>query len=186
MKITGIVLETKGKTAFIYTDKGEFRKVKINSEVPSIGERYTGKSRGIHLIKGQVHPFRNLFFIILITLLFSSLCFAYTYFSPTSTILIDNGYNSSFQLKCNRWDKIIKTSSVDDKINIILKKVNLKNYDANEALIIIIKECKTKHYIKEDKATLLYVNGQDLNLSQLKKFADDNSIKLIINSNGEN
>jgi len=186
MKITGIVLEIKNKTAFVYTDKGEFRKVKINSEVPSIGEKYRGKSRGIHLIKGQVHPFRNLFFIIILTLLISSLCFAYTYFSPTSTILIDNGSNSSFQLKCNRWDKIIKTSSVDDKITAILKEVNLKNCNTNEAIINIIKECKTRHYIKEGKAILLYVHGKDLNLSQLKKFANDNSIKLIINSNGEN
>lgn len=186
MKITGIVLETKGKTAFIYTDKGEFRKVKINSEVPSIGEKYTGKSRGIHLIKGQVHPFRNFFFIIILTLLISSLCFAYTYFSTASTILIDNGSNSPFQLKCNRWDKVVKTSSVDNKITVILKKVNLKNYNADKALIAILTECKAKHYIKEDKAILLYVHGKDLDLSQLKKFANNNSIKLIINSNGEN
>lgn len=185
MKFTGIVLEVKNKNAFIYTDKGEFRKVKINSEVPSIGEKYTGKSRGIHIIKGQVHPFRNLFFIIILTLLISSLCFAYTYFSPTSTIIIDTGSYSSFQLKCNRWDKIIKTSSVDNKISVILKKVNLKNYGTNEALITILKECKTKHYIKQDKAILLYVHGQDLNLSQLKKFASNNFLKLIINSNGE-
>lgn len=186
MKITGIVLEIKNKTAFVYTDKGEFRKVKINSEVPSIGEKYTGKSQGIHLIKGQIHPFRNLLFIIILTLLISSLCFAYTYFSTTSTILIDNVSNSSFQLKCNRWNKIIKTSSVDNKINVILKKVNLKNYNTDEALINVLKECKVRHYIKENKTILLYVHGKDLDLSQLKKFADDNSIKLIINSNGEN
>lgn len=186
MKVTGIVLETKGKTAFVYTDKGEFRKVRINLTVPSIGEKYTGKSRGIHLIKGQVHPFRNFFFIIILALLISSLCFAYTYFSPASTILIDNGYNSSFQLKCNRWDKVVKTSSVDNKITVILKKANLKNCNADEAIISILKEFKSKHYIKEDKTILLYVHGKDLNLSQLKKFADDNSIKLIINSNGEN
>lgn len=185
MKITGIVLEVKGKTAFIYTDKGEFRKVKINSEVPSIGERYTGKSRGSHLIKGQLHPFRNIFFILILTLLISSLCFAYTYFSPISTILVDDGHNPSFQLKCNRWDKIIRTSSVDNNISVILKKVDFKNYNTDKALIFILKECKSKHYIKEDKSVLLYVHGQDLDLSELKKFASDNSIKLIINSNGE-
>lgn len=185
MKLTGIVLEVKNKTAFIYTNKGEFRKVKINSKsLPCIGEEYTGKSKGIHLIKGQIHPFRNFFFILMLIFSTTLVCFTYTYFSTASTIIIDAG--PSFQLNSNRWNTVISSSSVNDKISVILKDVNLKNYNTNKALKIIFNQCKTRHYISWDKPILLYIHGNDVNLSEFKKFANDNSIKIIINSNGEN
>ncbi|MCD2348558.1 anti-sigma factor domain-containing protein [Clostridium guangxiense] len=183
MKFTGIVLEVKDKTAFIYTNNGEFRKVKIHSETPSIGQEYTGKSQGIHPIKGQIHPLRNFFFMLILIFSISSLCFTYLYFSSASTIIIDAGL--SFQLNCNRWNTVVGSSSVDFKGNVILKKINLKKSGADEALIKIIKQCKTNHYIKEDTSILIYIHGNDINLSKLKKFASNNSIKLTINSNGE-
>lgn len=185
MKFTGIVLEIKNKTAFIYTNKCEFRKVKINSEaLPCIGEEYTGKSQGIHLINGKIHPFRNFFFILMLIFSISLVCFTYAYFSTASTIIIDAG--PSFELNCNRWSTVISSSSVTDKISVILKDITLKNYNTNKALTIIFRQCKTKHYIRDDKPILVYIHGNNINLSEFKKFANDNSIKIIINSNGEN
>lgn len=182
MKVTGIVLEIKNKTAFIYTNEGEFRKVKIDSEMPSIGQEYTGKSKGIHLIKGQMHPFRNAIFMFILTILISLVCFTYVYFSTTSTIIVDIG--SSFELSCNRWSTVTEGSSIDNKLSILLKKISFKNRNADEALVNIINQCKTSHYVKKDKSILLYIHGDNVNLPKLKKFADNNSLKLIINSNG--
>lgn len=124
------------------TSSGEFVKVKAKNKPPSLGEIYSGK---VHTATS--YPRLSLIAAML------AFCIivaggSYTYYVPAATVTID--INPALKLDLNRWNRIIKVSSLNDDGEKMLQGLKLKNKTVDEALLLILEVAKDTDVITED------------------------------------
>lgn len=178
---TGIVMQLDKKHAFIMTETGEFLKVKLNRNIPKIGEIFTGEISSKYAFYKYAAAAASLIFVLL------SGSGAYAYYSPAASILVN--INPSVKLQVNRWDRVIKSIPLNEDGIILLKDLNLKNNSINSALDKIIDESKkdnfiNKDYIESGKTITIAVEDnklkKDFNLSQFEEHAKENKLNIKI------
>lgn len=176
---TGIVMQHNKKNAFIMTNTGEFLKVKVNKEMPNIGEVYTGE-----VVKEMpIYKYAATAASLALVLLFGSAAYAYN--TPVASMVID--INPSIKLDVNRWDRIIKSVPLNNDGEKVLESLNIKNKQLNEGLNLIIDEAKkdnyiNSNYIESGKVITLSIENNKLNkhydLSKFEDYVKEN--KLVV------
>lgn len=140
---TGIVMEIKNKKACIMTADGEFVKVKIFGDSPTMGSSYTG------VTAAKISFFKYASAVACLLLFTSMGGVAYGYYKPITSIVLD--INPSLELKANKWNRIIKTLPLNDDGEKLLTSLNVKNKSVDEALSVIIDEAENEHFIDTTK-----------------------------------
>ncbi|WP_050355872.1 anti-sigma factor domain-containing protein [Gottschalkia purinilytica] len=122
----GIVMESNKNYIVVLTDDGQFVKLRAKNNPPKVGEIYIGK---------EVTSIRKFVSVasILFCLLFGTGVYAYN--TPTSSIIIGN--SSDIKIEVNMFNRIIKTTPLNDKGNEILKSVNVKHKPIDKGIKII-------------------------------------------------
>lgn len=171
-------MEIKNKYVHILTPDGEFVKVKIKGNVPSIGSTYSGQPSS----KLPLSKYASIAACFILFFSFSGA--AYAYYTPVASLVLKS--NPSIELKINRWNKIIKTLPLNDNGKNILNSVNIKNKSVNEGLTIILDEADKENFLKNepDKKISLVVNSDrnlDLNINELENKLKEKNFQLEVN-----
>lgn len=172
-------MEIKSKSAYILTPDGQFLKVKIKGNVPSIGSTYTGQT------SSKLPLSKYTAIAACLILFFSFGGAAYAYYTPVASLVLK--INPSIELKINRWNKIIETLPLNDNGKTILDSVNVKNKSVNEGLNIILDEADRENFIKaepeNDKKINLDINSDknlDLNINEFQNKIKDKNLQLEV------
>lgn len=178
---TGIVMEIHKRQASIMTNNGQFLKVKLGKQIPSVGEIYTGEI----LVKTPYHKYAaaaaSLVFILL------SGTVSYAYYTPTASVVVN--INPSIELKVNRWDRILKTIPLNDDGKVVLASIDIKNKSLTEGLDLIVDEAKKDNFINEDyiqsgKTITVSVEKSKSNkkpdISRFEEYAKKNNLKVNV------
>jgi len=178
---SGIVMQLDKKHAFIMTETGEFLKVKLNRNVPKIGEVFTGEISSKNSFYKYAAAAASLIFVLL------SGSGAYAYYSPSASIIVS--INPSVKLQVNKWDRVIKSIPLNEDGTTLLHGLNLKNNSLNSALDKIIDESKkdnfiNKEYIESGKTITIAVEDNKLkkefNLSEFEEHAKKSNLNIKI------
>lgn len=171
-------MEIKNKYAHILTPDGEFVKVKIKGNIPSIGSTYSGQPSS----KLPLSKYASIAACFILFFSFSGA--AYAYYTPVASLVLKS--NPSIELKINKWNKIIKTLPLNDTGKNILNSVNIKNKSVNEGLNIILNQADKENFFKNepDKKISLDVNSDrnlDLNINELENKLKEKNFELEVN-----
>lgn len=174
-------MQVEKKHAFIMTNSGEFLKIRVGKGEPSLGEIYTGEAVKETPFFKYAATAASLAFI----LFFGGA--AKAYYTPVSTV--DISINPSVQLQLNRWDKIIKTTALNEDGKKVLEGLNIKNKALNEGLDLIVEEAKkdnfiNKNYIESGKTIQVSISskkeGKAFNLSEFEEYTKKNNLNVNI------
>lgn len=187
MNKTGLVMEVKSNTAILLTSSGEFVKVCYSGKAPIVGETYTG------IIKNEKSLIKQLAAaIVLFVILISGGGTAYAYFTPVATVQVN--INPSIEIKVNRFDKIIESVPMNNDGKTLLQKLQLKNKNINEALILVVEEAKkenfiNKEYISKGKTISITISSKNanetININKFQKYIEEVKINTHIDDNGK-
>lgn len=173
-------MEIKNKSAYILTPDGEFVKVKIKGNAPSIGSTYSGEP------SSKLPLSRYASIAACLILFFSFGGVAYAYYTPVASLVLKT--DSAIELKINRWNKIIETLPLNDDGKDILDSVNLKNKSVNEGLNLILDKADRENLIKgqseHDKKINLAISSDkdlDLDINELENTLKDKNLQLEVN-----
>ena len=161
---TGIVMEIKDNLAYIMTQNGEFEKVKINNNSPSIGEIYTGE---IYKKYNYIRYFVSAASIFLCLALGSG---SYAYYKPVNSVIVKVD-NIDTKIQVNRFNKIISVSTEETSNNVV-KSLELKHKDLNDGLAQIVDASKGSN--NENKLLVkIKTNNKDKAKLDIEKFKED-------------
>lgn len=184
MNKTGLVLKTHKNTATLVTASGEFVKVTISKNPPKIGDTYTG---AVKKEKSILKPFAAAAAIAIFLL---SSAGVYAYSAPEATVEVT--INPSIELKLNYFNKIIKSTPLNEDGNTLLKNIDIKNKSIDEALTLLVSQAKKDNfindaYVEEGKIISVKIlsKNKDLNISNFEKYIDNNKLNTNINNNGK-
>lgn len=143
MNKSGIVLQTNNKIACLMTSDGSFVKVKIKgSSMPQEGQIYSGEMyKSIPNFKLPLIAAMTSFFVFLGGGM-------YTYYTPAAELTID--MNPSVKLTLNRWNRIIKSTSLNSDGEIILSSIKLSNKKVDDGLELIVNQAITDNFINDE------------------------------------
>lgn len=184
---TGIVMQLNKNHACVMTSSGEFLKLKINKTPPKVGEVYTGQ-----IVKDI--PFYK-YAVTAATLTFIFLCSstAYAYYTPVASVVVD--INPSIKLDLNRWNRIIKTTPLNEDGKKVLSELKVQNKSLNDGLDSIIIQAKKDNFINGDKSNNANTVNididsskpiSDFNISQFEEKAKSDNINLNITKSSNN
>lgn len=180
-KNTGIVMELGKSHAIIMTNHGEFLKVASGKNKPQIGEIFTGEAAKSTPFYKYALSAASLAFV----LLFGSS--AYAYYTPVASIQVD--INPSIKLDINRFNRIIKTTPLNEDGERVLSEINIKNKPINAGLNLIVDEAKkdnfiNENYINQGKAIKVAIENakqdRDIDLSEFSTYVSKNNLKLTV------
>ena len=164
-KLKGIVTEIKGKKACILTAGGEFVFVKILGKIPSIGEEYEG------LRITRLNLIRNASVAASVAVCIAIGSAAYVYATPVSTISLSS---PQVKVEVNRWNRIIKYSSLDSSTEKYLDSLNIKNKPLSDGLDKIMDNAKNVPDNVKNKDSKPAYSDKD-NVSDKSKDSSSNS-----------
>ena len=186
MNKTGLVLKVENNIATLVTNSGEFVEVLAEKNTPKIGETYSGA------IKKENNFIKYLAAVAAMLIIFiGGGGTAYAYYTPTATVLVS--INPSIEIKINRFDKIIKVSPKNTDGETLLKSMELKNRNIDEALMLVVEQAKkdnfiNENYIAEGKTISVKISAKDsnksINIDKFEKVVDENKINTDIDNNG--
>ncbi len=178
---TGTVLKIKGKTAYIMTSSGDFKKIKVDvqSESSKVGS----------IIIGKVSKSMKIYFypvlVSIFSLLFLSLIALAIYKQPYITIVMD--MNASVKMEVNRFNQVVSCKGTNSKGKEIASSINIDKKPIDEYLKTILYRGKEMKIIDKKYPIYIYINGNTLKDEELKstiKFIKENKIDARINNNG--
>jgi len=168
---TGIVMEIKGSVAYIMTQSGEFDKIKIKGDKPSIGEIYTGE---IYAKNNNFKYFVSAASVLLCVVLGSS---SYAYYKPVNSLIVKIDDNDA-KIQINRFNKIIKVSTTKEESDNVINSLKLKHKDINDGLTQIVNSSKGTN---NDNNLLIEIknNTKDTSKIDIEKFKENMKEKKI-------
>lgn len=178
---TGIVMQLEKRHAFIMTNTGEFLKVKVGMQSPSIGEVYSGEIAK----KVPIYKYASMAASLLFVLFFGGV--SYAYYTPVASVEVN--INPSIELQVNRWDRILKSIPLNDDGVTVLNSLYIKNKPLNEGLNLIVEEAKkdnfiNENYIESGKVITVSVKenklDKDINLSSFEEHAKKDNLTVEI------
>lgn len=181
---TGLVVSTKGRSAVIMSNSGEFYSVNTAGKKIEIGEELAGTVVINRPFYKNLAAVASLLFFILIG---SAI---YTYNTPVATVLVN--VNPSIQLKTNRYSRIISYAALNSDGSRVLNGISIKNKSMDEGLYLIIKQCKKDNfindkYVKSGKTIMINITSRDnkqLNISKSEKYILSSGLNAEINNSG--
>jgi hypothetical protein len=186
MRKVGKVINIDKDTVYVVTKKNEFVKLVRNEHTPIKGEIYAGE-----VYKPSNYALK--IFILLMFFICLMASFQYTmYLKPKLTLVVK--MNATVKLKINKYDRIIKVEGINTKGKQSVENLKIKNQSINDGLILLMNRCIEEKFIdekfiKSNKRILVYItnnyNNIILDLSEFKKHAEKNKLKIIINNNGK-
>jgi len=184
---TGIVMQLNKNHACVMTNSGEFLRLKISKTPPIVGDIYTGLVvKDIPFYKYAVTA-ATLAFLML----FSST--AYAYYTPVASVVVD--INPSIKLDLNKWNRIIKTTPLNEDGKKVLSELKVQNKSLNDGLDSIVIQAKKDNYINEDNnknGNIVNIDIEssksinDFNISKFEEKAKSDNIKLNITTTTNN
>lgn len=174
----GVTIKTFRGRAYILTFRGEFLKIKPNSEV-KIGEACEGKE------KKFLGNFKIHISILLVILIMIGSCIVIEYRRTQSIIVIET--TSSIKIHINRLNKVIYMYSPTDKGRELIDHIDILNRDVDEATAKIFEYAFNNDMIDPNKKVLITINGQPIkygSFTKTNKFISENNIPVIINNSG--
>lgn len=185
----GLVMELKGKNAYIMTSSGEFVKVKIDKDktLPAVGGEYSSTIFENPFI--GISKFKNVVAACLLFFILSLGGGTFAYYTPTSTVTIN--INPSIEFKINRWSRVLSSSALNSDGEKVLSEIKPKNKLIKDALMMVINQSKQDKYINDNyismgKTITINIVGKEVNLSSLEKDLSEGSVNVKIDSNGNN
>lgn len=185
---TGVVVKIAKNYICVRTVKGEFYNLKLQGYTPKIGDIYSGP-----IVSSQSKSIKLILVIVFLAIVFVLGKNIYTYFTPSSSVIIN--LSPTIQIKLNKWDKIIDIKSQNSSGRKILESINLKNKSINNGLQMIFDKAKeiniiNKKYIDRGKSITIFVSIKDSStsypdLSTFKKYTEARNISCNINYDGE-
>lgn len=184
---SGMVMQLKGQHAFIMTNTGEFLKLKLNKNSPKIGEIYTGEVVQDTPFYKYALTAATLAFLVL----FGST--AYAYYTPVASVVVN--INPSIKLDLNKWNKIIKSTALNDDGKKVLSELKVKNKSLDDGLNSIVDQAKKDNfinveYIESGKTITIDINSskqiKDFNLSKFENNIKSGNINLKITTSENN
>lgn len=169
--------------AVIMTNTGEFLKLKVSETFPKPGEIYTGELAKSTPFYKYALTAATLTFL----LLFGST--AYAYYSPVASVTVN--INPSIKLDLNRWNKIIKSTPLNEDGKKVLSELNIKNKNLNDALASIVDQAKkdnfiNKAYIEKGKTITINIDSskplKNLKLSDFEEHIKSDNLNMKINT----
>lgn len=181
---TGLVVSTKGRSAVIMSDSGEFYKVNTAGKKIEIGEELTGTVTINKPFYRSLAAVASLLFFILIG---SGI---YIYSTPVATVLVN--INPSIQLKTNRYSRIISFTALNNDGNKVLKGIKLKNKTLDDGLYLIIKQSQKDNFIndkymdngKKIMVDITSMNNRHFDLSKSELYISTSGLNAEINNSG--
>jgi hypothetical protein len=178
---TGIVMQLEKRHAFIMTNTGEFLKVKVGKQSPSIGEVYSGEIAK----KVPIYKYASMAASLLFVLFFGGV--SYAYYTPVASVEVN--INPSIELQVNRWDRIIKSIPLNDDGVTVLSSLDIKNKPLNVGLDLIVEEAKKDNFINEsyiESGKVITVSvkenklEKEINLSSFQEHAKKDNLTVEI------
>jgi hypothetical protein len=178
---TGVVMQLEKRHAFIMTNTGEFLKIKVGKQAPSIGEVYSGEIAK----KVPIYRYASVAASLLFVLFFGGV--SYAYYTPVTSVEVN--INPSIELKLNRWERIIKSIPLNDDGVKVLNSLDIKNMPINEGLNLIVEEAKkdnfiNDNYIESGKVITVSVKenklDKDINLSNFEEHVKKDNLTVEI------
>lgn len=159
----GIIMDYNGKEAVLLTQSGEFLKIKPKYKV-EIGQEYTHEE---FLYKKQLLIAASFLICALLSI------FTFMYNQVYASLLVT--INPQFKIDINKFQRIIRVIPLNEDAEKILKKVNLKNKNIDDGLIMIVNKAKDEKFISNEyynktKAIRIIVDGKGVKLT---KFANE-------------
>lgn len=183
----GLVMEIKGNAAYIMTLDGRFLKIKVDKgkALPVIGGEYNGKV--YDTLFTCIKKFKYIAAACLMFFILSLGGGAYAYYAPVSTVTIS--INPSIEFKLNRWNRILSSQALNSDGEKILKEINTKNTQIDDALVMVVNQAKEDKYINDnyinaDKTIAVNITGKEIGLPSLEKELSKNNLNAKIDSNG--
>lgn len=139
---TGIVMQLNKQHAFIMTSNGEFLKLKLSKNLPKLGEEYTGEVAKDTPFYKYALTAASLAFLVF----FSST--AYAYYTPVASVVVN--INPSIKLDLNKWNRIIKSTPLNQDGEKVLSELKVKNKSLNDGLDSIVIQAKKDNFINSD------------------------------------
>lgn len=174
----GIVIKSLKNSVYILTSKGEFIKLKNNSEVKA-GEIAEGKQKkGISDYKIPI--------AITIFILFFIGCGIFIKYNRTESIVVVET-TSNIKMHVNSFDKVIYIYSPTDKGKLMISNINVLNKDVDDAVTEVLKYAIDNEMLDLTKKTLVTITGKPLKygkFSETNKFISENKIPVLINNSG--
>ncbi|SHK77126.1 Anti-sigma factor N-terminus [Clostridium cavendishii DSM 21758] len=186
MSKTGIVLSVERNTATILTNTGEFVSVVCHKNIPKIGEAYTGE------IKKSSNKLKPLIIAAMFFIIILSGGSAYAYFTPVATV--DVSINPKLKLEINRFDRVLKSTPINEDGTILLKNLSLKNKNLDDALVEIIDEATKDNFINnsynsDGKKIILTIVGtnykKNIDINKFEEYITEKKLNTVISENGK-
>lgn len=180
----GIAIRINKRSACILTSKGEFLKIKTDSNV-KVGEACEGKEK---------KTFANLrikISLLLVILIMICSGIVIEYRRTESIIVIQT--TSSIKVHINRLNKVIYAHSPTERGKDLIDNVDVLNKNIDDALVDILSYAANNDMLDSNKKVLITVSGQPIKyglLNKTSKFVDenkfmlDNNIRILINNAG--
>ena len=187
MNKSGLVFKVDRKNAVLITETGEFVRVMIGEESPSIGEKFTG------VVVEEKHGYVKKF--VVAAAVFIMMSFggsAYAYYTPVSTVLVE--INPSIEIKVNSFDRIIEATAKNEDGEKLLKSLELSNYKLEQGLILVVEEAANENYINDkyiSEGKIIKIMITDNNQSHIESidkfeaYIKDKKINAKLVNNGE-
>lgn len=175
----GIVIKILSRNSgCILTSMGEFKRVKLNTEliVGSIGE---GKKK----IGSSVYKIPICILFLFLIIFGVNIYSKYT--SISTIVLVQT--TSNIKLHTNIYDRVIYSYSPTERGKQLVSDINAQNKKLDEAITELLKYGIKNEMVTQENTIYITVTGQPLKYGDLKetnKFIIENKIKVIINNCG--
>lgn len=184
---TGIVMQLNKHHASIMTNTGEFLNLKLSKNPPKLGEIYTGE-----VVKNiPFHKYAITAATLTFLVLFSST--AYAYYTPVTSVVINT--NPSIKLDLNKWNRIIKSTPLNEDGKKVLSELKVQNKSLNDGLDSIVIQAKKDNFINEEftksgKEVSINIESSkpvtDFDISKFENNAKSSDINLNITTSSNN
>lgn len=184
---TGVIMQLNKQHAFVMTSTGEFLKLKLNKNSPKIGEEYTGE-----VVKDT--PFyKYALTAATLTFLFLFSSTAYAYYTPVASVVVN--INPSIKLDLNKWNRIIKSTPLNQDGKKVLSELKVQNKSLNDGLNSIVVQAKKDNfinleYVESGKTITIDISSsksiKDFNLSRFEESIKSGNINLKITTSENN
>jgi hypothetical protein len=184
---TGIVMQLNKQHAFVMTNTGEFLKLRLSKNPPQLGEEYTGEV----LKESPFYKYALTAATLAFLVFFSST--AYAYYTPVSSVVVD--INPSIRLDLNRWNRIIKSTPLNEDGKKVLSELKVQNKSLNDGLDSIVVQAKKDNFIdstytEDGKTITIDIKSskqiEDFSLSKFEENIKSSNINLKITTSENN
>lgn len=147
-------MEISNNEAYVMLGNGEFSRLRIKGRFPSIGEEYEGEE-----ILKRPNYFNKIAIVASITFVLLSSTGAYAYFTPVSTIVLNE--DSGIRVGVNRFNKVVSVTPLNEVGEKVVKELNIKNKNIDDAMVEVVDQIK--------KDVRVEIKGNKVNTEKIKE-----------------